>query len=128
MPRAPCPADLPGIRRGHYSRTMEKSSAVAALSALAHETRLDVFRVLVREGVTGASAGAIADELGVPPATLSFHLASLKQAGLVRARRESRHIIYHADFAAMNAMLAYLTENCCAGGATPNAAVAKLEP
>jgi DNA-binding transcriptional ArsR family regulator len=103
---------------------MEKSSAVTALSALAHETRIDVFRLLVREGVTGAPAGAIAETLGVPRATLSFHLATLKQAGLVRARRESRNIIYHADFAAMNAMLAFLTENCCAG--SPGAGRASL--
>lgn len=94
---------------------MEKSSAIEALSALAHETRLDIFRLLVRGGVTGLPAGAIAETLQVPSATLSFHLAALKQAGLVSARRESRSIIYAADFQCMNAMLAYLTENCCAG-------------
>ena len=94
---------------------MEKLDVVAALAALAHETRLDVFKLLVREGVTGAAAGDIANTLAVAPTTLSFHLAALAQAGLVRKRRESRHIIYAADFAAMNTMLAYLTENCCAG-------------
>ena len=67
-----------------------------------------------REGVTGASAGDIAAALGVPPATLSFHLAALSQAALVRKHRESRRVIYAADFTTMNAMLAYLTENCCA--------------
>ena len=96
---------------------MEKSHAVDALSALAHETRLDVFRLLVREGVTGCSAGDIATALDVPPATLSFHLAALAQAGLVRKRRESRSVIYAADFTTMNAMLGYLSENCCAGNA-----------
>ena len=104
---------------------MEKSAAIDALAALAHETRPDVFRLLVREGVIGASAGDIAAALGVPPATLSFHLAALSQAGLVRKHRESRRVIYAADFTRMNAMLAYLTENCCAGDrqfeATPRA-------
>ena len=99
---------------------MEKSQAIDALSALAHETRLDIFRLLVREGVTGAAAGEIADALSVPPATLSFHLTALLQAGLVRKHRESRNVIYAADFTTMNAMLAYLTENCCAGEALFN--------
>lgn len=101
---------------------MEKSDAIGALAALAHETRLDVFRLLVREGVTGAAAGDIAASLGVPPATLSFHLAALAQAGLVRKHRESRHVIYAADFTTMNAMLAYLTDNCCAGATEREAA------
>ena len=96
---------------------MEKTTAVNALSALAHETRLDVFRLLVREGVRGCSAGDIAASLDVPPATLSFHLTALAQAGLVHRRRESRSVIYAADFGAMNAILAYLTENCCVGDA-----------
>lgn len=100
-----------------YPGFMEKSEAVNALSALAHETRLDVFRLLVRKGVDGLSAGDIAATLEVPPATLSFHLAALSQARLVSKRRESRSIIYAADFATMDAMLGYLTENCCAGDA-----------
>ena len=94
---------------------MKKLKAIDALSALAHETRLEVFRMLVHEGPTGASAGAIAEKLDVPPATLSFHLSALAQADLVTKTRESRHVIYAADFTTMNAMLAYLTENCCAG-------------
>ena len=94
---------------------MEKQEAVRSLAALAHETRLDIFRMLVREGMQAIPAGTIAQALGVPAATLSFHLATLKQAGLLRSHREGRSILYRADFGAMGAMLAYLTENCCVG-------------
>jgi len=93
---------------------MEKQDAISALAALAHETRLDVFRRLVRAGSEGLPAGAIAEAQGVPAATLSFHLKELKNAGVVACRREGRSLIYRADFAAMEALLAYLTENCCA--------------
>ncbi len=92
---------------------MEKTAAIDALSALAHDTRLDVFRMLVRRGPEGLPAGAIAERLSLPGATLSFHLSQLKQAGLVSARREGRSLIYSADFTAMNALMGYLTENCC---------------
>ena len=94
---------------------MEKSEALAALAALAHESRLDVFRLLVQAGADGLPAGRIAEQLGLPSATLSFHLNHLKQADLVTCRRESRSLIYAAQYAAMNGLLAYLTENCCQG-------------
>ncbi len=94
---------------------MDKADAIAALCALAHETRLDVFRYLMQKGLAGAPAGQIAAKLGLPSATLSFHLSALKQAGLVSARRQSRSIIYSADYANMNLLMAYLLENCCRG-------------
>jgi DNA-binding transcriptional ArsR family regulator len=91
------------------------TSAVTALAALAQETRLTVYRLLVQTGPEGLAAGRIADTLGVSPATLSFHLKGLTQAGLVTARQDSRYVIYQADYAAMNRLMAYLTEHCCAG-------------
>ncbi len=94
---------------------MEKQDALAALAALAHETRLDVFRLLVRAGRRGLAAGAIADALGVPAATLSFHLKELKNAGVVDCRRQGRSLIYAPSFPSMNALLAFLTRNCCEG-------------
>ncbi len=94
---------------------MEKQDAIGALAALAHETRLDVFRLLVRVGGRGLPAGAIAEELSVPSATLSFHLKELKNARVVGCRRDGRSLIYRADFGAMDALLAFLTENCCLG-------------
>ena len=94
---------------------MKKPDAVAALTALAHENRLDVFRLLVRAGPEGASPGQIADTLGLPSATLSFHLNNLRHAGLVTFHREGRSLIYAAEYAAMNDLLAFLTENCCQG-------------
>jgi ArsR family transcriptional regulator len=96
---------------------MEKMDAVAALAALAQESRLDVFRLLVQSGPDGMPAGRIGERLGLPAATLSFHLSQLKQAGLVTFRREGRSLIYLAEYDAMNALLAYLTENCCQGDA-----------
>ena len=95
---------------------MEKQDALAALAALAHETRLDVFRLLVEAGCDGLAAGAIADRLGLPAATLSFHLKELKSAGVAVCRREGRSLIYSPDFAVMNELLAYLTESCCESG------------
>ena len=89
--------------------------AVKALAALAQETRLSIFRILVQTGEAGLSAGQIAKELGIPNATLSFHLKELTNAGLITARQESRFIYYAANFSAMNELLGYLTENCCAG-------------
>jgi DNA-binding transcriptional ArsR family regulator len=94
---------------------MEKTVALAALAALAQESRLDVFRLLVQAGVEGLPAGQIGERLGLPSATLSFHLNHLKQSGLVKCRRESRSLIYTAEYPAMNALLRYLTENCCQG-------------
>lgn len=94
---------------------MEKLDAITALAALAHESRLDVFRLLVQAGADGMAAGQIGERLGLPSATLSFHLAHLKQSRLVKCRRESRSLIYSADYAAMTDLLAYLTENCCQG-------------
>jgi ArsR family transcriptional regulator len=96
---------------------MKVSNAVTALAALAHESRLDVFRMLVRAGPDGLPAGAIADRIGIAPPTLSFHLAQLAHAGLVLSRRSGRSIIYAANYPAMSALLGYLTENCCAEGA-----------
>jgi DNA-binding transcriptional ArsR family regulator len=94
---------------------MEKTEAVAALAALAQGSRLDVFRLLVQAGSDGLPAGQIGDRLGLPGATLSFHLKELKHAGLVTFRRDGRSLIYTAEYDAMNALLAYLTENCCQG-------------
>jgi ArsR family transcriptional regulator, arsenate/arsenite/antimonite-responsive transcriptional repressor len=92
---------------------MEKSDAIAALAALAQETRLDIFRLLVQAGPDGMPAGQIGERLGLPSATLSFHLNQLRHAGLVTFRREGRSLIYAAEYAAMNGLLGYLTENCC---------------
>lgn len=94
---------------------MEKLVAVVALAALAQETRLDIFRLLVQAGPLGIPAGHIAERLGLPAATLSFHLNQLKQADLVQSRRESRSLIYTAAYTTMNALMSYLSENCCEG-------------
>jgi ArsR family transcriptional regulator, arsenate/arsenite/antimonite-responsive transcriptional repressor len=89
--------------------------AVEALGALAHETRLGVFRLLVQAGPDGMIAGAIAEAQGVPPSTMSHHLATLERAGLVQSTRESRLIHYRADYAGMRQLLAFLMQDCCAG-------------
>lgn len=89
--------------------------AVEKLAALGHVTRLAVFRLLVRAGPDGLSAGLIAERLQLAPATLSFHLAALSRAGLLRGRQESRFIHYAVDFAAVDGLLAYLVEDCCQG-------------
>ncbi len=94
---------------------METSAALTALSGLAHETRLDIFRLLVEAGPEGMPAGQIGERLGLPPATLSFHLNHLKHAGLIARRRNGRSLIYSADYVAMDGLVAYLTENCCQG-------------
>lgn len=94
---------------------MEKKDAIKVLAALAQETRLDVFRLLVRAGTKGLAAGAIGDALSIPAATLSFHLKELKNAGTVSCKRQGRSLVYSADFATMNALLGFLTENCCQG-------------
>ena len=102
---------------------MDASAAIAALGALAQEHRLALFRLLVQAGEDGMAAGAIADMLGVPNSSLSFHLAQLSRAGLVSQERRHRSIIYRADYEAMNALVGYLTENCCAGASCVGAAV-----
>jgi DNA-binding transcriptional ArsR family regulator len=94
---------------------MKKESMITALSALAQETRLDIFRYLVEVGPDGVSAGTIGERFDLPSPTLSFHLKTLQQAGLLERQRRSRSLIYSANFATMNALLAYLTENCCGG-------------
>ena len=94
---------------------METVNAIAALAALAQDSRLDIFRLLVQAGGEGMAAGQVGERLGLPSATLSFHLSQLKQAGLVTFRREGRSLIYAAEYAVMNNLLTYLTENCCRG-------------
>lgn len=91
------------------------ASTVAALGALAQEHRLALFRLLVQTGEDGMAAGAIAAALGLPKSSLSFHLAQLNRAGLIRQRRQHRSIVYTADYGAMNSLIGYLTENCCQG-------------
>jgi DNA-binding transcriptional ArsR family regulator len=102
---------------------METKLAIVALAALAQETRLEIFRLLVQQGPGGLPAGQIAERLSIPAATLSFHLQQLRHAGLVTAQREGKSIIYAASFATMNALLAYLTQNCCQGRAESCAAL-----
>ena len=94
---------------------MDAVATIAALGALAHETRLAAFRLLVERGPHGLPAGAIAEALKLPPSSLTFHLQQLMHARLITQRRMGRQIIYATDFAAMNAVVAYLTENCCGG-------------
>jgi DNA-binding transcriptional ArsR family regulator len=108
---------------------MKTSEAVGALSALAQETRLAIYRLLVEAGPSGLAAGAIAERLDVAPSSLSFHLAQLAHARLINQRRMSRSLIYAADFSAMNGLIAYLTENCCGGEAcAPARQPAKIGP
>ena len=94
---------------------MQEHEALDALSALAHPLRLKVFRALVVVGSPGLSAGSIQEGVGVPAATLSFHLKELTAAGLVSQERVGRNIVYRAAYAQMDALLGYLTENCCSG-------------
>lgn len=95
---------------------MKAEDALLSLSALAQEHRLAVFRLLVVAGPQGMAAGALSDAMGLSPSAMSFHLSQLHSANLVSQRRESRSIIYAANFGAMNGLLGYLTENCCADG------------
>ena len=92
---------------------MEESSAIEALSALAHDSRLAIFRLLVPEGSDGLPAGQVGQRLGIPANALSFHLTRLRYAGLVTARRNGRQIIYAADYGGMQKLMGFLTENCC---------------
>ena len=94
---------------------MEKTAAVAALAALAQDNRLDVFRLLVQAGPDGMTAGSIAEALDLAPNTLTFHFDRLRMAGLATVRRDGRSMIYAAQFETMDALLGFLTENCCGG-------------
>jgi DNA-binding transcriptional ArsR family regulator len=107
---------------------MEKIDAVAGLAALAQENRLDVFRLLVQAGPDGMPAGEIADALGIAPNTLTFHFDRLRMAGLISVRREGRSMIYAARYETMNALLGYLTDNCCRGATQKCAPTRRCEP
>jgi ArsR family transcriptional regulator len=107
---------------------MKKPDAVAALAALAQDSRLDVFRLLVEAGPQGLPAGSVAGALKLAPNTLTFHFDRLRDAGLVTVRREGRSMIYAARYDTMNALLAYLTENCCQGAQEACAPTAVCEP
>ena len=104
---------------------MNAKRAIPALAALAQETRLAIFRLLVQRGPEGLAAGDIAEKLGLPASSLSFHLAQLSHAGMIAQRRQSRSLIYSVDFAAMNDLMGFLTENCCGGNADLSAPVCK---
>lgn len=108
---------------------LDAPAAVTALAALAQEHRLAIFRLLVQAGDTGMAAGAIAEALGLPNSSLSFHLAQLSRAGLIRQQRSARSLIYSADYGAMNGLVGYLLENCCAGAeCDPTAACGDTAP
>lgn len=107
---------------------MEIKRTVNCLAALAQETRLAVFRLLVQAGPEGLCAGDIGARLKVAPATLSFHLAQLANAGLVEARQQSRFIFYSANFEAMNGIVGFLTENCCGGRPCPPVKAKRKKP
>ncbi len=107
---------------------MKTPAVIEALGALAHEHRLAIYRLLVQRGPEGLPAGAIGERVGLVPSSLTFHLQNLQRAGLIAQRRESRQLIYSADFAVMNGLVGYLTENCCAGSGaecSPNCAPAQ---
>ena len=107
---------------------MKAESAVEALSALAQEHRLKLFRLLVQAGGKGMPAGAIAETLGVPNSSLSFHLAQLRNAGLILQERQHRSLIYRANYPAMNALVGYLMENCCGGAECAPSAACETPP
>ncbi len=107
---------------------MEKKAALAALSGLSQESRLGIFRLLVQESPEGLPAGLIAERLGMANATLSFHLKEMAHAGLVNARQAGRFIYYTANFATVNALVDYLTENCCQGASCDVACVPVPSP
>src|SRR3984957_8045423 len=106
---------------------MKTPAVIGALGALAHEHRLAIYRLLVQRGPEGLPAGAIGERVGLVPSSLTFHLQNLQRAGLIAQRRESRQLIYSADFAVMNGLVGYLTENCCgnSGAACAPARAAK---
>lgn len=94
---------------------METKSIVRALAAIAHESRLEAYRYLVQAGPAGLPAGRLSEMVGIAPSSLSFHLKELVNAGLLSSRQEGRFVIYSAEYAVMNSLLAYLTDNCCGG-------------
>ena len=98
---------------------MTDKDAVKLLAALAQESRLAIFRLLIRHGAQGLPAGGIGEALGVAPNTLSFHLKELSHAGLLTARHQGRYVYYAADYGAMNGLLSFMTENCCDGAPCP---------
>ena len=100
---------------------MQEANVIRSLSALAHEARLRVFRALVVAGPDGLIPSALAEQLGIAPNALSFHLKELSHAQLINQERQGRNVVYRAEFAAMNGLLAYLTDNCCPGAACPPA-------
>jgi ArsR family transcriptional regulator len=105
---------------------METHDAITALSALAHEHRLAIFRLLVERGPDGLPAGIIGERIGLLPSSLTFHVQALQRAGLITQRRVSRQLIYAADYSAMNRLVGYLTENCC--GQSNGACVPACQP
>jgi len=107
---------------------MDASQVIRALGALAQEHRLAVFRHLVQAGPDGVAAGVLAEAVGVAASSMSFHLAQLTHAGLISQRRQGRSIIYAADYAAMNGLMGYLTENCCGGAACASDVPASCAP
>jgi ArsR family transcriptional regulator, arsenate/arsenite/antimonite-responsive transcriptional repressor len=107
---------------------MESSQTVQALAALAHETRLALYRMLVERGPDGWPAGVIAERLGLPPSSLTFHVQHLHRAGLITQRRLGRQLIYAADFSVMNELVRYLTENCCGRGSAAQTCTPACNP
>jgi DNA-binding transcriptional ArsR family regulator len=105
---------------------METTQAIQALSALAQESRLAIFRLLIQQGPSGLAAGAIGEKLDLPPPTLSFHLAGLVRAGLAQSRQDGRFVYYTASFENMNGLVAFLTENCCQGASCETTARARI--
>jgi ArsR family transcriptional regulator, arsenate/arsenite/antimonite-responsive transcriptional repressor len=105
---------------------MKPAAVIQALAALAHASRLEVFRLLVRRGPEGYPAGDIGQRLGIPGPTLSFHLKELSQAGLVESRREGRFVFYSASIERMNALLFFLTDNCCSLGSSGSTSCAPV--
>ena len=106
---------------------MEIKDAITSLAALAHNSRLEIFRLLVQKGPEGMAASAIAEKVGLPNATLSFHIKGLTHAGLVNARQDGRFIYYAADYSGINGLMGYLTENCCGGqSCAPQAGPVKI--
>jgi DNA-binding transcriptional ArsR family regulator len=120
----PTPVALDSGLYFYIIRNMDIKATIDALGALAQETRLSLFRLLVQAGPEGLAAGTAGERLGVPAPTLSFHLAQLRHAGLIVCRREGRSLIYAADFASMNALVAFLMESCCQGSAEVCAPIA----